>query len=100
MSEQQAYELQKSLDEIKSGQEKLFQKLSYLEDRVYKDHDEKLKELKDLSPSERDIERFQAVADALGNWRFLMKFFGVLGAVFTASVTMVYYLVELIKAIR
>ena len=100
MSEQQAYELQKSLDEIKSGQEKLFRKLAALENKVYNDHSDKLQELKELAPSEKDIERFQAVADALGNWKFLMKFFGVLGAVFTASVTIVYYLVQLVKAIR
>ena len=107
MSEQQIYEFQKTLEEIKSGQEKLFRKngdlfkkLSSLEDRVYRDHHDKLKELEELTPTEKDIERFQAVADALGNWRFLFKFFGVIGTIFTLSVTILYYIVELVKAIR
>lgn len=107
MSEDQIRYIEKALTDIKKSQDNLFVKLEELRMEVHKDHLPRINDLEKHSPSEKDlrkikeldVEKIKKLTELFSNWRFLLKFFGMIAGVITFIVGIVYMIAQIIESL-
>ena len=68
-------------------------------DEVKKSHEPRLKDLEQVMPSAEEAVKIKEIIESFGNWRFLFKFFSIMGAVISFFVTISYIIVKIVKAL-
>jgi hypothetical protein len=82
---------------ILSVEKNLDAKLDDVIFEVRKDHEPRIKTLETSIIPPDDVARMKDIVEAFGNWRFLFKFFAIMGGVISFFVTAVYVIVKTIK---
>ena len=96
MSERELHDLKQLILSVESN---LSSDISNLKDEVRKSHEPRLKDLEQVMPTAEEAIKIKEVVESFGNWRFLLKFFTIMGGVISFFVTVSFIVVKLVKAI-
>ena len=96
MSERELHDLKQLILSVENN---LSADISNLKDEVRKSHEPRLKDLEQVMPSAEEAEKIKDIIENFGNWRFLFKFFTIMGAVISFFVTVSYIIVKIVKTL-
>ena len=92
-------ELKREIENISAGQKNLSLKFDKLREEVRLDNLPRIEKVESSIPLRSDLDKLEEITTALGNWRFLIKFFSILSAAITFVVGTVYMIIKIIESL-